>query len=92
MKRIIAALALSVFCAGFAVAADDIAFKAKNGDVKFPHKKHQQVVGDCKKCHEKGMGKIEGFGKEWAHGAKGCKGCHETMKKGPTKCGDCHKK
>ncbi|WP_306534195.1 cytochrome c7 [Geobacter sp.] len=92
MKRIIAALALSVFCAGLAIAADDIAFKAKNGDVKFPHKKHQQVVGDCKKCHEKGPGKIEGFGKDWAHGAKGCKGCHETMKKGPTKCGDCHKK
>ncbi|RNC72755.1 MAG: cytochrome C [Desulfuromonadales bacterium] len=91
MKRIIAALALSVFCAGLAVAADDIVLKAKNGDVKFPHKKHQEALKDCKKCHEKGAGKIEGFGKELAHG-KGCKGCHEEMKKGPTKCGECHKK
>jgi hypothetical protein len=91
MKKIIAALALTTFCAGFAFAADEIVLKAKNGDVKFPHKKHQEVLKDCKKCHEKGPGKIEGFGKDMAH-AKGCKGCHEEMKKGPTKCGECHKK
>lgn len=91
MKKVIASLALSVFCAGLAFAADDIVLKAKNGDVKFPHKAHQKAVPDCKKCHEKGLGKIEGFGKEMAHG-KGCKGCHEEMKKGPTKCGECHKK
>lgn len=91
MKKVIASLALSVFCASLAFAADDIVLKAKNGDVKFPHKAHQKAVPDCKKCHEKGPGKIEGFGKEMAHG-KGCKGCHEEMKKGPTKCGECHKK
>lgn len=91
MKRIIASLALTAFCAGFAFASDEIVLKAKNGDVKFPHKMHQQTVGNCKKCHEKGVGKIEGFGKELAH-SKGCKGCHEEMKKGPTKCGECHKK
>jgi hypothetical protein len=45
---------------------------------------------DCKKCHEKGPGKIEGFGKELAHG-KACKDCHKEMKKGPTGCKECHK-
>ncbi|AJE04210.1 cytochrome c7 [Geobacter pickeringii] len=90
MKKIVAALALTVFAAGLAFAADDIVLKAKNGNVSFPHKKHQEVLKDCKKCHEKGPGKIEGFGKDVAH--KTCKGCHEEMKKGPTKCGECHKK
>lgn len=90
MKKIIAALALTVFSAGLAFAADDIVLKAKNGNVSFPHKKHQEALKDCKKCHEKGPGKIEGFGKDVAH--KTCKGCHEEMKKGPTKCGECHKK
>ena len=63
---------------------------AKNGNVSFNHKKHQDAIKDCKACHatEKG-GKIEGFGKDFAH--KTCKGCHETKKAGPTKCGECHK-
>ncbi|WP_298267825.1 cytochrome c7 [Geobacter sp.] len=90
MKKIVAALALSVFAASLAFAADEIVLKAKNGNITFPHKKHQELLKDCKKCHEKGPGKIEGFGKDWAH--KTCKGCHEEMKKGPTKCGECHKR
>jgi len=45
---------------------------------------------DCKKCHEKEPGKIAELNKDWAH--KTCKGCHSEMKKGPTKCGECHKK
>lgn len=90
MKKVIAALALSVFCSSMALAADVITFPAKNGNVAFPHKMHQELLKDCKKCHEKGPGKIEGFGKDYAH--KTCKGCHAEMKKGPTKCGECHKK
>jgi len=86
MKRIIAALFLVAF-AGTAFGADVIEMK-KN--VKFDHKAHQAIAGDCKKCHEKGPGKIEGFGKDLAHG-KACKGCHADMKKGPTGCKECHK-
>lgn len=90
MKKIIAAAALTIFCAGTALAADEIVLNAKNGNVTFNHKKHQESLKDCKVCHEKGPGKIEGFGKDFAH--KTCKGCHEQMKKGPTRCGECHKK
>lgn len=90
MKRIIAAAALTIFAVGSAMAADTITLPAKNGNVAFPHKKHQELLKDCKACHEKAPGKIEGLGKDWAH--KTCKGCHETRKAGPTKCAECHKK
>ena len=90
MKRIISAVALTLFAASMAFAADTITLPAKNGNVTFPHKQHQETLKDCKKCHEKAPGKIDGFGKDIAH--KTCKGCHEELKKGPTKCGECHKK
>ena len=90
MKRIIATTILTLATATFALAADTMTFPAKNGDVTFPHQKHQAALKDCKVCHEKGPGKIDGFGKEWAH--KNCKGCHEEKKAGPSKCGECHKK
>lgn len=85
MKKAIVALLVVAF-AGTAFAADVIEMKR---GVKFDHKAHQTTVGDCKKCHEKGPGKIEGFGKDLAH--KTCKGCHSEMKKGPTGCKECHK-
>lgn len=84
-KTVIAMFALVAF-SGSAFGAE--VFEFKKG-VKFNHKAHQGYAGECKKCHEKGAGKIEGFGKDWAH--KNCKGCHTTMKKGPTSCKDCHK-
>ncbi|RII29917.1 MAG: cytochrome C [Geobacter sp.] len=84
-KTIVAMLALTVF-AGTAFGADVIEMKR---GVKFNHKAHQELLKDCSKCHEKGPGKIEGFGKDWAH--KNCKGCHADMKKGPTSCKECHK-
>jgi len=90
MKKIIAAAALTIFAAGTALAADTITLPAKNGDITFTHKKHQESLKDCKLCHEKGPGKIEGLNKDWAH--KTCKGCHEEKKAGPTKCAECHKK
>jgi predicted CXXCH cytochrome family protein len=89
---IVAAL---VFTAGVAVAAEapaTITFDAKQGKVTFGHKAHAELLkGDCKACHADAKGgKIEGFNKDKAHGL--CKKCHETEKKGPTKCAECHKK
>ncbi|KAF0221442.1 MAG: hypothetical protein FD174_580 [Geobacteraceae bacterium] len=90
MKKIIAAAALSLFCLGTAQAADDITLPAKNGNVTFTHKKHQESLKDCKVCHGEGTpGKLT-LDKDSAH--KLCKGCHETKKAGPTRCGECHKK
>ena len=90
MKKIAIAIIAAIAFAGTAFAADVIDLPAKNGNISFPHKKHQDALKDCKACHEKAPGKIEGFGKDAAH--KLCKGCHETKKAGPTKCGECHKK
>ena len=94
MKRIIAALALTMFSAGLAGAAGDavVVLPAKNGNVTFPHKKHQDMKEmACTTCHESDKGgKIAALGKDWAH--KTCKGCHEDKKMGPTKCAECHKK
>ena len=88
MKKIAVSLLALVAFAGTAFAADVIEMKK---GVKFNHKAHQTTVGDCTKCHaKKEGGKIEGFGKDLAN-AKGCKGCHTDMKKGPTACKDCHK-
>ena len=89
MKRIIAAMALTIFAAGTALAADTVVLKAKNGDVTFDHKKHS-AGGDCKACHGEGTPVKLTLDKDAAH--KLCKGCHETKKSGPTKCGECHKK
>lgn len=87
MKKIIFALLACVAFAGTAMAAPDV-IEMKRG-VKFDHKAHQ-AVGECTKCHAKAAGgKIEGFGKAWAH--EKCKGCHVDMKKGPTSCKECHK-
>ncbi len=90
MKKIIVAVSLVLFGAASVMAADVMTLTAKNGNVTFDHKKHQELLKDCKVCHEKGPGKIEGFGKDWAH--KTCKGCHAEKNAGPTKCGECHKK
>ncbi len=90
MKKIIVAVSLVLFGAASVMAADVMTLPAKNGNVTFDHKKHQELLKDCKICHEKGPGKIEGFGKDWAH--KTCKGCHAEKNAGPTKCGECHNK
>lgn len=41
-------------------SADSMEFPAKNGNVEFSHKKHQKVLKDCKLCHEKQSGVIQG--------------------------------
>lgn len=71
------------------LAAELIRLPASEGEVKFPHKKHQGMFDDCLICHEKGPGKIENLGKEWAHTA--CTGCHRELQKGPIECTGCHK-
>ena len=90
MKKVIVAVVLTLMSAGMALAAATMTLPAKNGDITFNHKKHQEMLKDCKACHEKGPGKIEGFGKDFAH--KTCKGCHADKGAGPTKCSECHKK
>ena len=77
----------------------------EKGDVWFPHRKHQDNLGDCKICHDlfpQTPGIIE---KQKAEGAlkkkqvmnKKCLACHRKMKKageptGPTSCNKCHHK
>ena len=90
MKKLMISAAITIFYASAALAADVITLPAKNGDVKFSHKKHQQLLKDCKACHAKTPGKIDGFGKDAAH--KLCIGCHKAKKAGPANCGECHKK
>lgn len=77
-----------VSCSGTVMAADFVELPASKGKVTFPHKKHQDMLKDCMKCHEKGPGKIAEMGQAWAH--KVCRGCHATMNKGPVACSDCH--
>lgn len=87
MKKTLVALLAMVAFAGTAFAGDVIEMKK---GVKFSHKAHSEALKDCTKCHAAATGgKIEGFGKDWAH--KTCKGCHSDMKKGPTSCKECHK-
>jgi hypothetical protein len=89
MKRLIVAVFAVAAFAGSAVAADVMEFKK---GVTFKHKAHAEALKDCKKCHDKAEGgKIEGFGKDFAH-KKACKECHTDMKKGPTTCKGCHTK
>ncbi len=90
MKSLVLAVTLIVFGASAALAADCVVFPASMGKVTFPHKLHQQKLKNCKLCHEKAPGKIEGFDKAKAHAL--CITCHKKMNAGPTTCKDCHKK
>lgn len=90
MKTLSALVMLALFSTGIALAEDVIILPAKNGNVEFHHKKHEDMLKSCMPCHEKTPGKIEVFGKDFAH--KTCKGCHEERKSGPTRCPECHKK
>lgn len=90
MKALMIAVMLVAFASGAALAGDTLVFPAKNGQVTFSHKLHQDMLKDCKVCHEKAPGKIEGFDKDKAH--KLCIDCHKAKKAGPVKCTECHKK
>jgi hypothetical protein len=86
MKKMFA-IVLVLFASNI-FAADVLIFKH---GVEFDHKGHQtQKVGNCIACHEVTVGKIDGFGKEWAH--KNCIICHNLLGEGRnTNCGVCHK-
>lgn len=95
MNKIFAGIvAALVFSAGVATAAEPpatIVIENKNGKVTLSHKAHADKLKDCKTCHATDQGgKIPNFNKDAAHNL--CRKCHETQKKGPTKCADCHKK
>ncbi|GFE61813.1 cytochrome c3 family protein [Geobacter sp. AOG2] len=87
MKHTAAAMFCLLAFAGTAFAAPEV-IKLRN-KVTFPHKDHMAITGTCSACHVDGVGKIKGFGKDWAH--EHCKGCHIKMQKGPVKCSGCHK-
>ena len=90
MKKLVIMMMLLAFVgANVAIAADSYTYENKKGTVTFDHKAHQDSLGDCAKCHEGEPAKID-VDKDLGH--KTCKACHKEMKKGPTKCNDCHKK
>lgn len=80
-------------------------FGGKRGDVTFPHRRHQDALGDCSICHtlfprEKGV--IEAYKKEEKLKPKQvmnklCVKCHREKAKageptGPRSCNSCHNK
>jgi len=83
----------------FASVPDTISMYAKNGNVEFNHLKHSKTI-ECSSCHHVGdqvkCSKCHGVNanapnaKKAMH--KNCKGCHKSLKQGPTKCKECHVK
>jgi len=83
-------------------AAEMVLFGGDKGDTSFPHHKHQEVLGDCKKCHNlfpKVKGAIEDMKKQGKLKIKEamnqCRDCHKQFKKegretGPVSCKKCH--
>ncbi len=96
MKRLVFTVLAVLFAVLFAVTVNAAnaptepkVLPAKQGNVTFKHDTHKTVA--CEKCHgageAKAIGKME---KEKAHAL--CSACHKAVKKGPTKCAECHKK
>jgi Cytochrome c7 and related cytochrome c len=85
MKKVVGIL---LILSAYNISASDV-LALKYG-VKFDHKGHQtEKAGNCTVCHDESVGKIPGFGKEWAH--KRCILCHDLLSDGRnTKCGACH--
>jgi len=92
MKRFVLVVAVLFATTAFAAATapkDAKVIEAKQGNVTFKHDTHAKVA--CDKCHGAGEPKAIGkMGKEKAHAL--CQACHKAEAKGPTKCGECHKK
>ena len=92
MKRFMFAVLAVLFAVSVNAATaptEPKVLKATQGNVTFKHDTHKAQA--CEKCHaDKNGGKIPNLTKDAAHNL--CKKCHETEKKGPTKCAECHKK
>jgi predicted CXXCH cytochrome family protein len=68
-----------------------INLKMKGMVMPFKHWKHQkEAKSDCRDCHSRKIGKIEGWGEDTAH--KVCIPCHDLEEKGPVLCHQCHDK
>ena len=90
MKKLAILAAVLFATAAFAAEAPKgpVKLEAKQGTVTFEHTKH--AAAKCDACHKGAPGKIGKMSKEEGH--KLCLECHKAEKKGPQKCGDCHKK
>ncbi len=100
MLLLTAILLVSVYATTVVAATngpEEIKYTPKMGTVTFNHKAHQgrtdcatcHHTGDyaqCKSCH--GVDTAAPKAKDAYH--KGCKSCHKELKKGPTKCKECH--
>ncbi len=88
---------LSTLTLAASKGSDKVVFTPKMGTVTFEHHAHQKRT-ECSTCHHSGdYAKCRS-----CHGVdpkapkaknafhKSCKGCHKQMKKGPTKCKECH--
>lgn len=106
---IVAGLLIFSAVAAFAVVntgAEKITIDgASKGEVSFPHREHQEVLKDCKVCHDvfpMELGVIKKLKDEKVLKRKQvmnktCIQCHKDRKKagesyGPTSCNDCHAK
>ena len=87
MKKLVIMMMLLAFVDnGIAIASSIVIYENKKGTITFNHEFHQEILGDCAKCHEGIPTKIE-VDKNFGH--KTCKTCHKEMN-GPTKCNGCH--
>lgn len=91
MKNVLITVMIFIVLALWAsdiIATDILTFRL---GVEFDHKAHQtEKVAICTVCHEERIGKIDGFGKEWAH--RICINCHDLRNGGrPTLCSVCHR-
>ncbi|PLX94040.1 MAG: hypothetical protein C0619_03565 [Desulfuromonas sp.] len=101
-KMLIMLIATTVVAVGaISVLADNkgpeqITLDASMGAVNFNHAEHQNRT-DCTTCHHQGEftschschdGKVAPKAKKVLHDT--CKGCHQEMQSGPTKCKECH--
>ena len=92
-------LVLSVATIGVAITKgpEEIKFTPKMGTVTFDHSAHQKRT-DCETCHHTGdyaqckscHGVDPKAPKAKVAYHKNCKDCHKELKKGPTKCKECH--
>lgn len=100
-----AALAISVAGTDNNGAEEMTLDAGKKGAVWFPHRQHQDNLGDCMHCHSVFPKEAGAIQKMKAEGAlkkkqvmkKVCLSCHRKMKKmkkpaGPTSCKKCHLK
>ncbi|HAO21040.1 MAG TPA: cytochrome C [Desulfobacteraceae bacterium] len=114
VKIAVAAVVAVVMIAAFSIAADKPAEPGKGpekltitvekkGDVKLPHKLHQDVLKDCAVCHDVFPKKAGSINEMKAAGKlekkqvmnKQCIKCHNDkknagVKSGPTGCTACH--